>query len=127
MRGVKNIREKKMAIMSQIRFGRPNVRWFSRDGGLSAEERMAEGGRPGVGGAIKAELLAVRRCMRGDGSDFEGGNSCECEGDGDGLGEGEEDIVVVGIPEANIGRRQLLGDSGCVRIRIASTAPVCIS
>jgi hypothetical protein len=100
MRRVKKITERKRATMSQMRFGRPNVRWFSRDGGLSAEERMADGGSPGVGGAMKAELFAVRRCMSGEGSDFEGGKNCE----GGGLGLGEEDMTVVACS-----REQLLG------------------
>lgn len=91
MRRVKKITERKRARMSQIRFGRPSVRWFSRDGGLSAEERMADGGRPGVGGAMKAELFAVRRCMSGEESDFDGGNNSG----GGGLGEGEEDMTAV--------------------------------
>ena len=56
-----------------MRFGRPRVRWFSRDGCLSAEESIAEGGMPGVGGAMNAELFAARRCNRGEGSDFCGG------------------------------------------------------
>ena len=76
MRRVKKITERKRVRMRQMRFGRPNVRWFSLDGGLSTEERMADGGSPGVGGAMKAEPFAVRRCMSGDGSDFEGGKSC---------------------------------------------------
>lgn len=65
--------ERKRARMSHIRFGRPRVRWFSRDGCLSAEESIAEGGMPGVGGAMNAELFAARLCNREEGSDFCGG------------------------------------------------------
>lgn len=96
MRRVKKMTERKRARMSQIRFGRPNVRWFSRDDGLSVEERMADGGRLGVGGAMKAEFFVVRLCMSGEGSDFECGKS---SGGGGGLGEEEEDIVVVASRE----------------------------
>jgi hypothetical protein len=59
--------------MSHMRFGRPRVRWFSREGCLSAEESIAEGGMPGVGGVMNAELFAARLCNRGEGSDFCGG------------------------------------------------------
>jgi hypothetical protein len=41
---------------------------------LSTEERIAEDGMPGVGGAMCAVLLAVRRCIKGEGSNFWGGN-----------------------------------------------------
>ena len=83
-----------------MRFGRPRVRWFRRDGCLSAEERIAEGGRPGVGGVMNAELLAVLRCMSGEGSDFCGGHKRAVGVPGDEEGDGEEDITV--------GRRTLL-------------------
>ena len=85
--------ERKRATISQMRFGRPSVRWFSLDGAFSAEERIADGGRPGVGGAMNAELFAVRRCMSGEGSDFEGGKSCG--GGVGGLGVDGVDMTVV--------------------------------
>ena len=75
MRRVKKMTETRRERMSQMRFGRPRVRWFRRDGCFSVEGRIADGDRPGVGGAMNAELFAVRRCMSGDGSDFEGGKS----------------------------------------------------
>ena len=79
--------ERKRARMSHMRFGRPRVRWFSRDGCLSAEESIAEGGKPGVGGAMNAELFAGRLCNRGEGSDFCGGQRSTGGMPGD---EGEE-------------------------------------
>ena len=120
---MKKMTERKRARMSQIRLGRPNVRWFSRDSGLSAEERIADGGRPGVGGAMKAELLAVRRCMSGEGSDFEGGKNCE----GGGLGGGEEDMVVVTSSRPQIDSRATPRSCISIRRHSASTALVFIS
>ena len=74
--------------MSHMRFGKPRVRWFRREGCLSTEERTAEAGMPGVGGAMWAELLAVRRCIKGEGSVFWGNMRAEgVPGDG---GEGDE-------------------------------------
>lgn len=52
MRRVKKRMERKRVRMSHMRFGKPRVRWFRREGCLSPEERIAEGGRPGVGGAM---------------------------------------------------------------------------
>jgi hypothetical protein len=105
MRRVKKITETKRERMSQMRFGRPRVRWFSRDGGFSVEGRIAEGDSPGVGGAMNAELFAVRRCMSGDGSDLEGGKSC---GEG-GLGGEEVDMSGVGCRLFEQSRAELLG------------------
>lgn len=80
--------------MSQIRFGKPRVRWFKRDGCLSAEERIAEGGMPGVGGAMNAEFFAGRLCSKGEGSDFCGGQRSTGGMLGDEEAD-EEDIVAV--------------------------------
>ena len=60
---VKSSNEPKRASMSHIRFGRPSVRWLKRDGGLSRPGVIADGGIPGVGGAMCAELLPVRLCI----------------------------------------------------------------
>lgn len=85
--------------MSQIRFGKPRVRWFNRDGCLSADERIAEGGMPGVGGAMNAAFFADRLCSKGEGSSFCGGQRRT----GGTLGDEEADeedmvgvVVVVG-------------------------------
>lgn len=66
--------ERKRVSMSHMRFGKPRVRWFRREGCLSIEERIAEVGIPGVGGAMWAVLLAVRRCIKGEVSSLWGGN-----------------------------------------------------
>ena len=79
--------------MSQMRFGRPRVRWFKRDGCLSAEERIADGGKPGVGGAINAELFTDRLCSKGEGSDFWGGQRSTGGMPGDEEVE-EEDMMI---------------------------------
>jgi hypothetical protein len=68
---------------------------------LSTEERIAEDGMPGVGGAMYAALFAVRRCIKGEGSDFWGGNIRTGGEPGDEGVEGED--MRMGGPER--GRR----------------------
>jgi len=52
--------------------------------------RIAEDGMPGVGGAMWAVLLAVRRCIKGEGSNFCGGNMIAGGDPGDEGVEGED-------------------------------------
>jgi hypothetical protein len=85
---------RKSERMSQIRFGKPRVRWFKRDGCLSAEERISEGGMPGVGGAMNAEFFADRLCSKDEGSDFCGGQRRTGGMPGDEEAD-EEDMVAV--------------------------------
>jgi hypothetical protein len=59
---------------------------------LSTEERIAEDGMPGVGGAMCAVLLAVRRCIKGEGSNFWGGNMRAAGGEPGDEGVEEEDM-----------------------------------
>src|SRR6266446_1592650 len=110
MRRVKRRMERKRVSISHMRFGKPRVRWFKREGCLSTEERISDDGMPGVGGAMCAVLLAVRRCIKGEGSNFGGGNMRTGGEPGDG---GVEDM-----------RRTVVGNSRrCLFRQLASLTP----